>query len=116
MICHLDDNNGISKPPDKIHERTKSKKERNEQLIADKHGAHEGIGIGDKIDPQGDIAFMTFDMHRFIVDTYDDDNGDADKKDGNNNVEDEVDALHDEEEEQQTKNDENRQHKKRINS
>jgi hypothetical protein len=25
MIGHLDDNNGVRKPPDKIHERTKSK-------------------------------------------------------------------------------------------
>jgi hypothetical protein len=33
MIGHLDDNNGVRKPPDKIHERTKSKQERNERLI-----------------------------------------------------------------------------------
>jgi hypothetical protein len=29
MIGHLDDNNGVRTPPDKIHERTKSKQERN---------------------------------------------------------------------------------------
>jgi hypothetical protein len=69
----LDDNNSIGKPPDMLHERTKAKQERNERMIAGKHNAHEGIGIGDNIDPQGDIAFMTFGMHRFIGDTYDDD-------------------------------------------
>jgi hypothetical protein len=74
MICHVDDNNGVGKPPDKLHECIKSKQERNERLIVDKHGAHEGIDIGNNIDLQGDIAFMTFDMHRFVVDTYDDDN------------------------------------------
>jgi hypothetical protein len=30
MIGHLDDKNGVRKLPDKIHERTKSKQERNE--------------------------------------------------------------------------------------
>jgi hypothetical protein len=69
IIDHLDDNNGVKKPPAKIHERTKSKQERNERLIADKHGDHEGLSIGNNINPQGDNAFMTFDMHRFVGDT-----------------------------------------------
>jgi hypothetical protein len=41
MIGRLDDNNGVRKPPDKIHERTKSKQECNERLIAGKHGDHD---------------------------------------------------------------------------
>jgi hypothetical protein len=120
MICDLDDIISIGKPPDKLHERTKSKQERNERLISDKHSAHEGIGIGDNIDRQGDIAFMTFDMHRFVVDTYDDDNGDDDEEDDNrtdgNNIDDDVDALEEEkeEEEEQRKKDDNAQHKKRL--
>jgi hypothetical protein len=108
MICHLDDNNGIGKPPDKLHERTKSKHEPNEQLIADKQGTHEGIDIGNNIDLQGDIAAMTFDMHQLVVDSYDNDNGDDDEDDDNcidgNDIDDNVDSL----------NDENKQHKKRI--
>jgi hypothetical protein len=86
-------------------------------LISDKHGAHEGIRIGDNIDPQGDIALMTFDMHRFVVDIYDDDNGDDDEDDDNridaNNIDDNGDTL-DEEDDEEPKNDENMQHKKRI--
>jgi hypothetical protein len=54
MIGHLDDKNGGREPPDKIHERTKSKQERNERLIAGKHGDHKGLGIGNYSDPQGD--------------------------------------------------------------
>jgi hypothetical protein len=87
-----------------------------------------------------DIAFMTFDMYRFVGDTYDDDNGDDGEDDDNridcNDIDDNVDTLDDdddeeeeeeeadeeseegeeeeEEEEEGTKNDENTQHKKRI--
>jgi hypothetical protein len=43
------------KPPDKTYERTKSKQERKERLISGKHGDHEGIGIGNNSNPQGDI-------------------------------------------------------------
>jgi hypothetical protein len=129
MIVHLDDNNGVSKPPDKIHERTKSKQERHERLIAGKHGDHKALGIGNNSDPQSDTAFMTFDMHRFVGDTYDDDNGDDDEDNDNridgNDIDDDVDTLDDEEdeegeeeeeeeEEEGTKIDENTQHKKRI--
>jgi hypothetical protein len=137
MICHLDDNNRVGKPPDKIHERTKSKQERNERLIAGKHGSHEGLSIGNNSDPQGVIAFMTGDMHRFVGDTYYDDNGDDDGDDNNfidgNDIDDDVDTLDDEEDEEReeaeeedeeeeeeeeeeegTKIDENTQHKKRI--
>jgi hypothetical protein len=46
MIGHFDDKNGVNKPPDKIHERTKSKQECNERLIAGKHGDREVLGIG----------------------------------------------------------------------
>jgi hypothetical protein len=101
MIDHLDNNNGVRKPPDKIHELTKSKQERNEQLIAGKHGDHEGLGIGNNSNSQGDIAFMTFDMHRFVGDTYDDDNGDDDEDNDNridgSDLDDDVDTLDDEE-------------------
>jgi hypothetical protein len=83
MICHLDDNNGVRKPPDKIHERTKSKQERHERLIAGMHGSHEGLSIGNNSDPQGVTAFMTLDMHRFVGDNYDDDNGDDGEDDDN---------------------------------
>jgi hypothetical protein len=100
MIGHLDDNNGVRKPPDKIHERTKSKQERNERLIAGNHGDHDGLSIGNNSDPQGDIAFMTFDMHSFVVDTYDDDKVDDDDDDDNridgNDIDDDVDTLDDE--------------------
>jgi hypothetical protein len=51
MIGHLDDNKGVRKPPDKIHERNKSKQERNERLIAGKHGDHERLSIGNNSDP-----------------------------------------------------------------
>jgi hypothetical protein len=109
MICHLDDNNGVRKPPDKIHERTKPKQDCNERLIAGKHGAHKSIGIGNNSDPQSDIAFMTFDMHRFVGDTYDDDNGDDDEDDDNridgNDIDDDV-ATRDEEEEEEEKEEE----------
>jgi hypothetical protein len=102
MIGHLDDNDGVRKPPDKIHELTKSKQERNEK-IAGKHGAHEGLGIGNNSDPQGDIAFMTFDIHRFVVDTDDDNNGDDDEDDDyhidGNDIDDDADTTDDEEEE-----------------
>jgi hypothetical protein len=63
MIGRFDDNNGVRKPPDKIHERTKSKQERNERLIAGNHGAHKGLSIGNNSNLQGDIVFMTLDMH-----------------------------------------------------
>jgi hypothetical protein len=107
MICHLDDNNGIGKPPDKLHERTMSKQERNKRLIADKHSAHEGIGIGDNIDPQGDFAFITFDMHRFVADTYDDDNDDDDEEDDNRiDDNDDVNALEEGEEEEKEEEEE----------
>jgi hypothetical protein len=69
MIGHFDDSNGVCKPPDKIHERTKAKQERNERLIADKHGDHEGLGIGSNSDPQSVFSFMTLDKHLFFVDT-----------------------------------------------
>jgi hypothetical protein len=123
MIGHLDDNNRVRKPPNKIHERTKSKQERNERLIAGKYAYHEGLGISNNSDPQGDIAFMTFDMYRFVGDTYDSDNGDDDEDDDNridgNDIDDDIDTLDDddddeEEEEEGTKNDENMQRKKRI--
>jgi hypothetical protein len=97
MISHLDDNNRIGKPPDKIHERTKSKQDRNERLIAGKHGDHKGLGIGNKSDPQGDTAFMTFDMHLFVVETYDDDKGEDDEDDDNridsNDIDDDADTV-----------------------
>jgi hypothetical protein len=74
-------------------------------LIADKQGAHDSIGIGNNSDPQGDIAFMTFGMHRFVVDTYDYDNEDDDEDDDNridgNDIDDDVDALDEEEEEEE---------------
>jgi hypothetical protein len=126
MIGHLDDNNGVRKPPDKIHERTKSKQESPKRLIAGKHCDHEALGIGKNSDPQSDTAFMTFDMHRFVGDTYDDDNGDDDEDDDNpiddNDIDDDVDTLDDEEdeegegeeEEEGTKIDENTQYKKRV--
>jgi hypothetical protein len=129
MICHLGDNNGVRKPPDKLHERIKSKQDRNDRLIAGKHDAHKGLGIGHNSDPQGDIAFMTFNMNQFVGDTYDDDDGDNDEDDDNpidgNDIDDNVDALddaddddddeeEDKEEEEGKKNDENMQHKKRI--
>jgi hypothetical protein len=56
MIDHFDDNNGVRKPPDKINERTKSKQECHERLIAGKYGDHDGLGIGHNSDTQGDIA------------------------------------------------------------
>jgi hypothetical protein len=68
-------------------------------FFAGKHGAHKGLGIGNKSDPQGDTAFMTFDMHRFVGDTYDDDNGDDDEDDDNcidgNDIDDNIDTLDD---------------------
>jgi hypothetical protein len=103
MIGHLDDNNGVGKPPDKIHERTKSKQERNERLIAGKHGDHKGLHFGNNSDPQGDNAFMAYDKHRFVGDTYDNDIGDGDEDDDNsidgNDIDDDLDTLDDEEEE-----------------
>jgi hypothetical protein len=42
-------------------------------LIAGKHGDNKGLGIDNNSDPQGDIAFMNFDMQRFVGDAYDDD-------------------------------------------
>jgi hypothetical protein len=128
MIGHLDDNNGVRKPPDKIHERTKSKQERSERFIAGKHGDHEGHSVGNNSDPQGDNAFMTFNMHRFVGDTYDDDDRDDDEDDDNpisgNDIDDDFDTLDDEEDEEReeeeeeeeegTKIDENTQYKKRI--
>jgi hypothetical protein len=103
MIGHLADSNGGRKPLDKIHERTKAKQERNEQLIADKHGYHEGLGIGNNSDPQSDFALLNFDKHRFVGDTYDDDDGDNDEDDDNhidgNDIDDDVDAPDKEEEE-----------------
>jgi hypothetical protein len=96
-------------------------------LIAGKHGSHENLSIGNNSDPQGVIAFMTFDMHRFVGETYDDDNGDDDENNDNcidgSDSDDDVDTLDDaedeegekeEEEEEETKDDENTQHKKRI--
>jgi hypothetical protein len=93
-------------------------------LIAGKHGAQEGLSIGNNSDPQGDIAFMTFKMHRFVGDTYDDDNGDDGEDDDNridgNDIDDDVNSLDDYdeeegyEEEEGTRNDENMQHTKRI--
>jgi hypothetical protein len=95
-------------------------------LIAGKHGDHEGLDIGHNNDPQGDISFMTFDMHHLVGDTYDDDNGDDDEDEDNringNDIDDDVDILDDveeeedeeEEEEEGKKNDENMKHKQRI--
>jgi hypothetical protein len=126
MIGLLDDNNGVRKPPDKIDELTKSIQERHERLIAGKHGDHERLDIGHNSDPEGDIAFMIFNMHRFIGDTYDDDDRDDDEYDDNpidgNDIDDDVDTLDDEEDEEEeddeeeegTKIDENMEHKKRI--
>jgi hypothetical protein len=120
MTCHLDDNNDVGKTPDKLHERTKSKQELNERFIADKHGAHEGIGIGNNSDPQGNIAFMTLDMHRFIVDTYDDENGDDDEYEDNriagNNFDDDVDALDDDDDEEEEEVEEEKTKMMRIRS
>jgi hypothetical protein len=102
MIRHLDDNNGVRKPPAKIHERTKSKQECRELLIAGKHGDHEGLSFGNESDPQGDIAFMTSDMHHFVCDTYDDGNGDDDEDGDNrvdgNDIDDNDDTLDDDDE------------------
>jgi hypothetical protein len=57
------------------------------------------LGIGHNSDPQSDIAFMTFNMHRFVDDTYDDNDGDDDEDDDNpidgNDIDDDVDALDD---------------------
>jgi hypothetical protein len=60
MIGHLDDNNGVRKPPDKIYERTKSKKERNKRLIAGKNVDHERLSFGNNRDPQGRYCFHDF--------------------------------------------------------
>jgi hypothetical protein len=45
----------LKKPPNTIHEHTKSKQERNEQLIVDKQGAHEVIGIGNNRDREDEL-------------------------------------------------------------
>jgi hypothetical protein len=64
-------------------------------LIAGKHGDHKSIGIGNNSDPQSAIAFMTFDMHRFVGDTYDDDNGDDGEDDANRIDDNDIDTLYD---------------------
>jgi hypothetical protein len=94
-------------------------------LIAGKHGDNEGLSIDNNSDTQGDNDFMTFNMHRFFGDTFDDDDGDDDEDDENpidgSDIDDDVDTLDDEEdeegeeeEEEGTKIDENTQYKKRI--
>jgi hypothetical protein len=71
MICRFDDNNRVGNAPDKIHERTKSKQERNKRLIAASMDLTKVLAlvIGNNSDPQSVIAFLTFDMHRFVGDT-----------------------------------------------
>jgi hypothetical protein len=65
-------------------------------LNAGKHGDHEGLGIGNNSDPQSNTASLTFEMHLFVVDNYDDDNREDDEDDDNridgNNIDDDVDT------------------------